>query len=227
MIRDSIFISYSHKDAEYHELFKKMLGGQRLIGEWSDQNIAEGEDWTLKINDAIRGSRIALLLVSPEWVTSKFIQKMELPAILEQRADGLDVWWLYVRAALEPKKLDGIQCVKVRGSADTALEQLTDGDRNAEIKSIVQRMVDSLPRQHALSRNELMEEVQSVVGRFGYHDLDEGPSRAIRTAGLRQSRRAPASAARFRSMFRETATTRSRRSGMLRPSLGSRRSNSR
>lgn len=83
--RDTVFVSYSHDDAEWMQAFQVMLRpvlADRGIRLWVDTDIRTGERWDPAIVDAISRSAVALLLVSPRWMDSEFIRDHELPALL-------------------------------------------------------------------------------------------------------------------------------------------------
>src|SRR4051794_17551078 len=53
---------------------------------WADPYIQVGDDWEREIRGVIATSPVALLLVSPEFLASRFIRDVELPALLERGA---------------------------------------------------------------------------------------------------------------------------------------------
>ena len=83
-----IFISYSHKDEEWKNKLEKHLRVFELEGileSWSDRKIDTGEDWFLKIEEALNSSNIAILLITTDFLISDFILKKEVPTILKRR----------------------------------------------------------------------------------------------------------------------------------------------
>src|SRR6476469_5259892 len=97
-VRDKIFISYSHEDTAWRDRFALMLAPRMNTASklWSDELIPPGARWSEEINTAISSSRVALLLVTPHFLTSTFINETELPEILRQQSDGLLVRWVPV-----------------------------------------------------------------------------------------------------------------------------------
>ena len=81
-----VFISYSQKDEEFKDELIIMLAGlQRrgVVDAWQDRLIEPGEAWHQAIHDALDSCDLALLLVSPDYLASRFIQEEEQPKLLQ------------------------------------------------------------------------------------------------------------------------------------------------
>ncbi|MEZ5448981.1 MAG: toll/interleukin-1 receptor domain-containing protein [Thiolinea sp.] len=77
-----IFISYSHKDELWKDELQKQLRVLQLHGEfsvWDDRQIEMGKQWLTAIEDAIAQAKVAILLVSSDFLTSSFVAKEEIP----------------------------------------------------------------------------------------------------------------------------------------------------
>ncbi len=102
--RDNIFISYSHRDADWMERLSIMLRPlERSIGidVWDDRRIGASASWRDEIEAALARAKVAVLLVSPDFLASEFIHQKELPVILAARERGeLDVLWCYLAPCL-------------------------------------------------------------------------------------------------------------------------------
>jgi predicted acylesterase/phospholipase RssA len=86
LVRNKVFISYSHKDDVWLEQVVKQLKPllrNSEINVWSDRNITPGLDWKRAIDDAIAAAKVAILLVSGDFLASDFIVEHELPSLLE------------------------------------------------------------------------------------------------------------------------------------------------
>lgn len=82
---NSVFISYSHTDEQYLRrllVHLRPLDRQGMINVWSDQRIEVGDPWREKIEEALEGARIAVLLISADFLASDFIVNDELPPLL-------------------------------------------------------------------------------------------------------------------------------------------------
>ncbi|MBX2819680.1 MAG: TIR domain-containing protein [Rhodothermaceae bacterium] len=89
--REKVFISYSHKDAAWMERLRvhlEPLEREGLLDFWFDEDIEPGDDWFAKIKQAIAETRVAVLLISPNFLASEFIAQHELPPLLKAAGQG-------------------------------------------------------------------------------------------------------------------------------------------
>ena len=86
-----VFVSYSHvdeklKDAVLRHL--KPLERMNLITEWHDRKLLAGDTWGDEINRNLEEADIVLLLVSIDFINSKYCYDIELDRALERHAEG-------------------------------------------------------------------------------------------------------------------------------------------
>jgi hypothetical protein len=63
---------------------------------WDDTRIDPGEKWRQEIEKAIRHTRVAVLVLTADFLASKFIRDAELPLLLEAaEADGAKILCIY------------------------------------------------------------------------------------------------------------------------------------
>ncbi len=112
--RSGAFISYCHADEEYFSRLKVHLSP--LVDEgldvWDDTRICPGDDWKREIGLALSRARVGVLLVSPDYLASEFITKVELPNLLAAyESDGLRVLTVYISPCRVPNAVSHIQAI--------------------------------------------------------------------------------------------------------------------
>jgi hypothetical protein len=97
---NEIFISYSHKDIDWLDrlmIHLNPLIRNEKISVWNDKYIQPGSNWKEELKEIIAQSRIAILLVSPNFLASDFIMNEELPQILKNTANGQTIiYWIAI-----------------------------------------------------------------------------------------------------------------------------------
>src|SRR5262245_28712446 len=88
MAQRFIFISYSREDEAEKDVLLTHLKGLQQAGHitlWSEDQIQPGTDWQQGITQAMAQADIALLLVTPHYLASDFIEKEEIPTLLARQ----------------------------------------------------------------------------------------------------------------------------------------------
>jgi len=81
-----VFISYSHQDVQWLDRLRvhlKFLERDHDVEVWDDRQIAPGSTWRMEIKRALEAARVAILLISADFLASDFITTDELPPLLE------------------------------------------------------------------------------------------------------------------------------------------------
>jgi hypothetical protein len=94
-LRTKVFISYSREDQPWLERLQvhlKPLEREGVIDRWDDTRITAGQKWKTEIQKALDQARVAVLLISADFLASDFIADDELPPLLSAAAnEGLVV----------------------------------------------------------------------------------------------------------------------------------------
>jgi hypothetical protein len=121
--RLTVFVSYSHVDEAWKNRVVshlRVLEPDGVLEVWHDRRISGGDDWLAKIQGAMDRAAVAVLLISKDFLISKFILETEVPYLLERRRTGsLTIIPLIVHpcAWKAVSWLKGIQCQPKDGKA--------------------------------------------------------------------------------------------------------------
>ena len=86
-----IFLSYSHADETYCNLLQKHLAAlkhQGLIEMWHDRRIKPGDEFENAIDQQLNEAEIILLLVSSDFIASRYCYQVEMMRALERHEAG-------------------------------------------------------------------------------------------------------------------------------------------
>jgi WD40 repeat protein len=147
--RNVVFISYSHRDAQWAQRFGvllKPLVRRKRLRLWVDTDIRVGDEWHPGIFQVIEQSGVALLLVSADFLDSDFILDQELPELIRRGvrlAPVLvgDCLWKHIPA------LEQVQWLHDPGR-DGPLNLLADqpGLRDQRLRMICERLIAVAPQ---------------------------------------------------------------------------------
>jgi hypothetical protein len=149
-VREHVFISYSHKDKKWLDKLQTMLAPlvrNKMIKTWADTSIQPGSKWQEEINNAIASAKVAVLLVSPNFLASDFIANNELPPILEAaKKEGLIVFWIAVSASLYTET----EIAKYQAVNDPSrpLARLSSAMLDEELARICKEISQAINTQH-------------------------------------------------------------------------------
>jgi CheY-like chemotaxis protein len=147
--KPSIFICYSHKNKNWLNYILEVLEPYSAAGimtYWVDTEIEDGKNWENAIQEAIKYSDVALLLLSNSFLSSKFILSVELPFILAQNKSGiLDIIWFCIESC--PYHLiEGLSSIQSAHPPDDPLNKYNPSKRKSVLVSICKNIASIIEK---------------------------------------------------------------------------------
>lgn len=146
-MRDKVFISYSHEDKDWLRRLRihlKLLERDYGVDVWDDTKIAPGSRWREEIERAIASAKVAVLLVSANFVASDFISTNELPPLLEAaEGDGARILVVILSPSrfLRIKTLSQFQTVN---DPSRPLISMSAGEQEAVLDKVAEAVENAL-----------------------------------------------------------------------------------
>ena len=145
----NVFISYSHRDEELKEeleIHLATLKRQKKIKPWQDRSIEVGEEWDYEIKTALEDAQIILLLITPRFMASGYINKIELAHAMERHKAGTA---RVIPIILKPVDMQGtflsnLQALPKDAKPVTQWDDLDEAFIN--VVNGIRRVVDSLTK---------------------------------------------------------------------------------
>lgn len=145
----SVFVSYSRQDEAWKDRLVKHLRvslDPEVIRVWDDTRIPAGSAWAEELQSAMRGAKLALLLISADYLASSYVREVEMPALLERSRKGeLPVLPVLVRPCAW-KTVDWIADRPILPAGDRALSGGTEASIDADLAEIAETVHQQLNR---------------------------------------------------------------------------------
>lgn len=175
-IRDQVFICYSHDDSMWLQELQKMLKPRVRSGSiitWADTMIKPGHRWKDEIEKALCSAKVAVLLVSDNFLASDFIANNELPRLLNAAKEGvLKVMWVAVNHCLyEGTEIEDYQAAN---DPKRPLNSLSDSGRNLALADICRMILDALEAESDgdLPQEEGLNQATPINSSLGPDDIN-------------------------------------------------------
>jgi TIR domain len=189
-----VFFSYSREDKPLRdklEIHLSSLRQQGVISSWHDRQIVAGSEWEEEIDRHMRTADIILLLVSPDFVNSKYCYDIELPYAMQRHEVGeAYVVPILLRPVVRWKNLPFAK-LQVYPSGGVPITQWADPDNGfvdvAEgIAIAVEKLLEERQEQERLNLDKIQQERDAwEVEEFSNQGLAIiNPQSPISTIGL-------------------------------------------
>jgi hypothetical protein len=144
--RHQLFISYSHTDRQWVDRLQTMirpLVRSEALRLWDDSQIQPGARWKEEIEKALATAKVALLLVSDEFLASEFVTNKELPPLLKAaEREGLRILWVCLSPCVEEfTPINDFQAVI---PASQVLEGMRRVEQKQALKTVALAVRDAL-----------------------------------------------------------------------------------
>ncbi|MFO1429509.1 MAG: TIR domain-containing protein [Candidatus Competibacteraceae bacterium] len=158
------FVSYAHDDNDLKNKLLKPLRQRLMIARdycfkgWDDGEILAGERWHEKIQAAVTHCQFGLLLVTPAFLGSTYIQNYELRAFITSNLGGPEPAKRAIPIAL--KRIPFDNSIDLKGLE--RLQVFHDSDGKAFEERTTSRTRDAFA-------SELFQQILKIIKRYGTH----------------------------------------------------------
>jgi formylglycine-generating enzyme required for sulfatase activity len=158
--RSQLFISYSHRDGGWVERLRTMLRPLEHrygLERWDDSRIQPGSLWREEIEKALASARVALLLVSSDFLASDFVTRSELPQLFHAaKQEGLRILWVPLRPCLwkEIPEIEQYQAAINPGSTLARMTEVEQEEAFVQIAEEIKKVFQEEAERQALEEVE-------------------------------------------------------------------------
>ena len=140
--REEVFVSYSHVDKKWLmrlQVHLNSLERSHKVIVWSDTKLRGGDKWETEIKEALSRAKVAILLVSPDFLASDFIHNNELPPLLQaSKKEGSVILPVIIgRCAFTDSPIDEYQAIS---DLIQPLNNLNDGQVDEVLYQLYKRV---------------------------------------------------------------------------------------
>lgn len=146
LMRQQLFISYSHDDAHWLELLKTKLANftaTRSMLLWDDTLIKPGARWRDEIRRALASAKVAVFMVSKSFLSSGFITEEERSYLVwASEQEGVHIIWFTLDDCdYQRERLSDLQA---SWDPERPLSKLADDERDAALTQIAEKLAEAL-----------------------------------------------------------------------------------
>ena len=164
-----IFISYSHKDKIWKNCLATQLAVLELEGYftvWDDQQIEPSDDWFAEIERELNQADVAIMLISADFLTSRFIRAEEIPTLLRRREQaGMKLIPLIVRPCAW-QKVSWLSAIQGGGKDNKPLSKLDKNKREEALTELTEKIASILKENPTTKAPTISDRLPTVKGKF-------------------------------------------------------------
>lgn len=147
--RSTVFVSYSHFQKKWVErlaVHLKPLQGEGRVDLFDDTKIQAGADWRNEIKAALKRAKVAILLISADFLASVFIAENELPPLLEKAQAGGATIIPVIVSPSRFTKIERLVTYQAINDPRVPLEGMDYASSEAVLVRVADAVVDALDR---------------------------------------------------------------------------------
>ncbi len=144
--RNTIFICYSHKDKSWLEKVKLNISVLENLGYsvniWDDTRIHPGMKWKSELQHSLSIAKVAILLVSTDFMVSEFISNYELPQLLKNAENaGAIILPIIIKPCLFSKN-EALNKFQTVNDPKLPLSKMSECDQDDILVSLAERIAE-------------------------------------------------------------------------------------
>jgi hypothetical protein len=171
--RTQVFISYSRNDIEWLNRLRihlRPLVRESTLEVWDDSKIQPGADWHAEIRSALTRCKVAVLLVSADFVGSDFIANEELPRLLDAADhDGAIIMPVIVSPSSFSRN-ERLSRFQSANPPSRPLIDMTRGEQEAVFDKVSEQVEIAIGRQELRAEltnvKEKVQQQQDIINRL-------------------------------------------------------------
>lgn len=159
-----LFLSYAHEDEPFRRELEKHLAGlrrEKLVEEWHDRLIMAGDDWDGEINAKLDAAHIILLLISPDFMASRYIDEVEVKRAMHRYEMGTAT---VIPVLIRPTEWQGAPFSKLQAVPTDAVPITEWKDQDAAFVNVVRHLRDVCREVSAIPGNPANPYVVANIG---------------------------------------------------------------
>ena len=133
---------------------------------WDDQQIEPSDDWFAEIERELNQADVAIMLISADFLTSRFIRAEEIPTLLRRREQaGMKLIPLIVRPCAW-QKVSWLSAIQGGGKDNKPLSKLDKNKREEALTELTEKIASILKENPTTKAPTISDRLPTVKGKF-------------------------------------------------------------
>ena len=133
---------------------------------WDDQQIEPSDDWFSEIERELNQADVAIMLISADFLTSRFIRAEEIPTLLRRREQaGMKLIPLIVRPCAW-QKVSWLSAIQGGGKDNKPLSKLDKNKREEALTELTEKIASILKENPTTKAPTISDRLPTVKGKF-------------------------------------------------------------